>query len=249
MNEAHLRRADLNLLVVFQTLMSERHVGRAAVRLGVTQSGVSHALARLRDLMGDPLFARHPKGIEPTPKATALGPVVADILARASAIFAPGTGFNTATSHIFTIGGADLAVFSVALPLISRLRGTAPMIDIRVRSMDGTRVLEAFDRQEIDVALMPFDVALAPFRNVPARVKCEPVLRERYVGIARSGHAGLGKDVLTAQAFAALPHLLISPRGETAGESDARLARTGPEASYCHGRAALPGRSHDRSEH
>jgi DNA-binding transcriptional LysR family regulator len=227
MTIAHIRRADLNLLVVFQTLMSERHVGRAAVRLGLTQSGVSHALARLRDLVGDPLFVRHPKGIEPTPKAIALGPVVADVLSRASSIFASGSGFDPTTSHAFTIGGADLGVFSVALPLITRLRASAPAIDVRIRSLDGSRVIEAFDRQEIDLALMPFNVAMAPFHNEPARIKREPVLRERNVGIARKGHTALAKGALTAAAFAALPHLLISPRGEVLGEADARLAELG----------------------
>ena len=227
MTTAHIRRADLNLLVMFQTLMSERHVGRAAVRLGVTQSGVSHALARLRDLVGDPLFVRHPKGIEPTPKAIALGPVVADVLSRASSIFAAGNGFDPTTPHAFTIGGADLGVFSVALPLITRLRVSAPAIDVRIRSLDGSRVIEAFDRQEIDLALMPFNVAMAPFHNEPARIKREPVLRERNVGIARKGHPAMAKGALTPAAFATLPHLLISPRGEVSGEADARLAELG----------------------
>ena len=74
MNKIDLRRVDLNLLVVFETLMAERHVGRAAQRLNVSQSAVSHALSRLRELFDDPLFARHPKGIEPTKHCLALGP-------------------------------------------------------------------------------------------------------------------------------------------------------------------------------
>ena len=72
MNQIDLRRADLNLLVVFQALLAERHVGRAAKRLALTQSAASHALGRLRVLFGDPLFVRHPKGIEPTARALAL---------------------------------------------------------------------------------------------------------------------------------------------------------------------------------
>jgi DNA-binding transcriptional LysR family regulator len=83
MNEINLHRADLNLLVVFQVLLSERHVGRAAKRLSLTQSATSHALGRLRNLLGDPLFVRHPKGIEPTSRALDLAPAIADILSRA----------------------------------------------------------------------------------------------------------------------------------------------------------------------
>jgi DNA-binding transcriptional LysR family regulator len=77
MNQTDLRRADLNLLVVFQALLAERHVGRAAIRIALTQSATSHALGRLRDLFKDPLFVRHPKGIEPTAHALALAPAVA----------------------------------------------------------------------------------------------------------------------------------------------------------------------------
>jgi DNA-binding transcriptional LysR family regulator len=220
MTDAHIRRADLNLLVVFQTLMSERHVGRAAVRLGVTQSGVSHALARLRDLVGDPLFVRHPKGIEPTPRATALGPAVADILSRARYIFASDTGFDPKATHVFTIAAADLGVFAIVVPLIKRLRSAAPGIDLRIRSLDGTRVVRAFDRQEIDFALMPFS-------GEPARITREPVLKERYVGIVRRGHPAFSGRRLTPKAWAALPHLLVSPRGEDSGEADEHLARLG----------------------
>jgi DNA-binding transcriptional LysR family regulator len=88
MNEINLRRADLNLLVVFQVLLSERHVGRAAKRLSLTQSAASHALGRLRNLFGDPLFVRHPKGIAPTSRALDLAPAITDILSRTQSLLA-----------------------------------------------------------------------------------------------------------------------------------------------------------------
>ena len=69
MNKIDLRRVDLNLLVVFEMLLAERHVGRAAQRLSMSQSAVSHALARLRDMFDDPLFVRNPRGIEPTKRS------------------------------------------------------------------------------------------------------------------------------------------------------------------------------------
>src|ERR1041384_3569933 len=88
MNQIDRRRADLNLLVVFQALLAERHVGRAAERLSLTQSAASHALGRLRDLFGDPLFVRHPKGVEPTARALALAPEIGDILSRTQSLLA-----------------------------------------------------------------------------------------------------------------------------------------------------------------
>src|SRR3954470_4303541 len=107
MNKIDLRRVDLNLLVVFETLMTERHVGRAAQRLNVSQSAVSHALGRLRELFGDPLFARHPKGIVPTRRGLVLGPRVADVLNRARAVLMSSPTFDPDRAHRFTIGQTD----------------------------------------------------------------------------------------------------------------------------------------------
>ena len=184
MKEIDHRRADLNLLVVFQKLLVERHVGRAAKRLGLTQSAASHALGQLRIMFGDPLFVRHPKGIEPTSRAHALAPIVVDILDRANSMLASPGWFDPSKPHTFTIGGTDLAVFTVLVPLIKRLRATAPKVNLRVRSLDSTRVVAAFDRQEIDCALMPFPEARA-------RITREPAIKESFVGIARRGHLAL----------------------------------------------------------
>lgn len=220
MKQIDHRDADLNLLVVFQKLLVERHVGRAAKRLGLTQSAASHALGRLRIMFGDPLFVRHPKGIEPTPRALALAPVVADILDRANCMLASSSGFDPSRPSTFTIGGTDLGVFTVLVPLIKRLRETAPNVDLRVRSLDGTRAVAAFDRQEIDCALIPFSEA-------PARIAREPAIEESFVGIARRGHPAFRRKRMTAANWAALPHLLVSPRGENSGEADEHLAKLG----------------------
>ncbi len=70
LNKIDLARADLNLLVLFQTIMEERHVGRSAARLNLSASAVSHGLGRLRRLLGDPLFLKTPRGVVPTDRAT-----------------------------------------------------------------------------------------------------------------------------------------------------------------------------------
>jgi DNA-binding transcriptional LysR family regulator len=220
MNEIDLQGADLNLLVVFHRLLAERHVGRAAKRLQLTQSAASHALGRLRVMFGDPLFVRHPKGVEPTPRALALAPIIADILDRANSMLASSIGFDPNKPSTFTIGGTDLGVFTILVPLIKRLRETAPEVDLRVRSLDGTRAVTAFDRQEIDCALIPFAEA-------PARIAREPAIEESFVGIARRGHPAFRRKRITAANWAALPHLLVSPRGENSGEADEHLGKLG----------------------
>jgi DNA-binding transcriptional LysR family regulator len=171
-------------------------------------------------MFGDPLFVRHPKGVEPTPRALDLAPVISDILDRARSMLASAAGFDPSLPHTFTTASADLGVFTILVPLIERLRKTAPSINLRVRSLDGTRIVSAFDRQEVDFALMPFPEA-------PARIFREPMLKERYVGIARRGHPALRKRRMQPKQWAALPHLLVSPRGEDSSESDEHLARPG----------------------
>jgi DNA-binding transcriptional LysR family regulator len=217
MNQIDLRRADLNLLAVFQTLLAERHVGRAAKRLALTQSAASHALGRLRELFRDPLFVRHPKGVEPTARALALAPAIADILNRAEALLASPV-FDPGLECSFTIATIDLTVPTIIVPLIAHLRRVAPTIDLRVMAIVREHVVDAFDRQEIDMAILNFP-------DPPKRIVRLPVLKDRYVGIARRGHPGLKGKSLTAKAYTALPHLLFSPRGDPKGIVDEPLAQ------------------------
>jgi DNA-binding transcriptional LysR family regulator len=217
MHEIDLRRADLNLLVVFQVLLAERHVGRAARRLALTQSATSHALGRLRSLFNDPLFVRHPKGVEPTARALALAPIVAEILDRAQLLIASPV-FDPTVACSFTIATIDLTLPTIIVPLIERLRRVAPATDLRVVPLVRDYVAAAFDRQEIDMAILNFP-------DPPKRLARVPVLKDGYIGIARRSHPGLKKKPLTPKAYAALPHLLFSPRGDPKGIVDEPLAR------------------------
>jgi DNA-binding transcriptional LysR family regulator len=199
-------------------------VGRAAGRLGLTQSGASYALARLRDLTGDPLFMRHPKGVEPTNRALALAGPVADVLERARAALAPPDPFDPARStRSFTLGATDYVTFVVLPPLLVRLRACAPGVDLRVRNIDRDTITPLLDRGEIDVAL---GVAPAP---LPKRFWVNWLFDERLVCIAREGHPAFaaGRPAMTPAEFAALPHLLVTPRGDLSGPIDAALARHG----------------------
>ena len=83
LNEIDLSRTDLNLLLLFEVVLAERHVGRAAGRLSLSPSAVSHGLGRLRRLLNDPLFLRTPRGVEPTTRALELAQPIADALLRA----------------------------------------------------------------------------------------------------------------------------------------------------------------------
>src|SRR5215468_5994345 len=108
LNQISLSRVDLNLLVLFHTVLEEGHVARAAGRLNLTPSAVSHSLGRLRYLLNDPLFLRTPKGVVPTARALELGEPVADILARVRGVVGGAERFEARTStRRFVIGSPD----------------------------------------------------------------------------------------------------------------------------------------------
>src|SRR5262249_37583569 len=203
----------------FQVLLSERNVGRAAKRLSLTQSAASHALRRLRDLFGDPLFVRYPKGVEPTSRALHLAPAIADILGRMQSVLASPI-FDPTEARSFVIATIDQNIPTILVPLTQHLRRVAPAVDLRVLPLDRHLVIASFDRQEIDMAILNL-------RDPPVRIARLPVLKDRFIGIARRGHPGLKVKPLTPKAYAALPHLLVSPRGDSRGLADEPLSQLG----------------------
>jgi DNA-binding transcriptional LysR family regulator len=131
----NLRSVDLNLLVAFDTLISERNVSRAANRLNMTQSALSHALRRLRVTFGDPLLRRGRRGMEPTDRALSLHPAVRNVLGDIHSILSSKISFEPATARrTFKLSMSD-AMSIEALPLIvRRLRKEAPNVDLLVTS-------------------------------------------------------------------------------------------------------------------
>jgi DNA-binding transcriptional LysR family regulator len=99
-NGIDLRRVDLNLLVLFQAVLEERHVGRAADRMSLTPSAVSHGLGRLRRLLNDPLFLKTPKGVVPTARAAQLSVPIGDLLARARSVISASADASTGCGPI-----------------------------------------------------------------------------------------------------------------------------------------------------
>src|SRR5436190_22771828 len=121
MNQINLLRVDLNLLVLFSIVLEQRHVGRAAGRLNLTSSAVSHAIGRLRDLLNDPLFLRTPKGVVPTARALELDAPVGEILARVGKVLAASGPFDPETcQRRFVVGGPDAIMASLAQPVLKR---------------------------------------------------------------------------------------------------------------------------------
>src|SRR5947209_10362540 len=136
LNQIDLSRTDLNLLALFEVVLAERHVGRAAIRLNLTPSAVSHGLGRLRRLLSDPLVLRTPKGVVPTARALDLAAPIADVLARVRSVMATATPFDPSTAtRRFAIGAPDGISAVVLRPLLAELRRTAPRVDIGVHQI------------------------------------------------------------------------------------------------------------------
>jgi DNA-binding transcriptional LysR family regulator len=219
LNKVNLARADLNLLVLFEAVFEELHVGRAAGRLHVSASAVSHGLGRLRRLMQDPLFLRHPKGVVPTDRARQLAGPVAEVLERARHVMAQSEAFDPAKStRRFMIGAPDGASAVLLPPLLARLRKEAPGIALGVRNLVG-RFEEALG--ELDGKVL--DVALLPLSDIPARFVSRVLYDEDFVLVARKGNPISRK--LTLARYAAAPHVMVSVSGDPYGMVDKLLAQ------------------------
>jgi DNA-binding transcriptional LysR family regulator len=218
LNKVDLSRTDLNLLALFEVVLEERHVGRAADRLRLSPSAVSHGLGRLRRLLNDPLFLRTPKGVVPTARATELSEPIGDILARARNVISTAAPFDAARSmRRFTIGSAD--GFSVFLPaLMAELEQTAPNIDIVMRHMQRETAIADLDTRTIDVAVAPFD-------DIPGRLFARTLYEENFVVAAHRGHPFL--DAPTLAHYCQMRHLMIAPRGDPHGPVDDLLSQHG----------------------
>jgi DNA-binding transcriptional LysR family regulator len=217
LQETDLSRIDLNLLVLFEAVMRERHVGRTAARLHLSPSAVSHGLARLRRMLHDPLFLKHPKGVVPTDRANALASPIAEILQRIRGVVATAEGFDPkVSSRRFTIGAPD-AVFAVVLPpLLAALGKAAPQIDLSVRTMLPQEALADLDARRADLEIQPID-------DIPPRFTSARLYEEEFAIAMRAGHP-LAKR-LTLAGYCGASHVLVSATGEPHGAVDVQLRK------------------------
>ncbi|MEM1413619.1 MAG: LysR family transcriptional regulator [Myxococcota bacterium] len=213
-----LSGVDLNLLVALDALLRERHVTRAAERLGITQSGASRALSRLRALLGDPLLVRGPRGLEPTPRAEALRAPLARVLGDIGGLleargFVPGESREPLRLAI-----PDHLALALGPQLLAALRAEAPGVDL---------VLRAFSRRWRDeLQEGSLDLAFGVLGGGEGALRRRHVLDDPWVVVMREGHPVLRKR-WTAELFASLDHGLMAVSGTGPGQVDEALAAQG----------------------
>jgi DNA-binding transcriptional LysR family regulator len=230
LNEIDLSRADLNLLVLFETVLRERHVGRAASRLHLSASAVSHGLGRLRRLLADPVFLRTPRGVVPTARALELAAPISGVLAGARSVLATAAPFDPRTStREFTLGAPDGASSLFLTPLLERVQREAPGVNVRLRQLlppEAGRVDSS--AWEPVFALLDgrvIDLAIAPFGEVPARFATRDLREEDFAIVSRRGHPFARSPGV--REYCAASHLVVSLTGDPRGFVDQALAERG----------------------
>jgi len=214
-----LRRLDLNLLVVFDALMSERHVSCAADRVALSQPAMSNALARLRATLDDPILVRTSRGMEPTPRALELhGPIHAALTEIQHTLSNPARFEPRSAQHHFVIGASDYMEFLVMPRLVKLLQEQAPGVDLSVRSLQLSQPETALDSGEIDLAF-------GYFPNLSKRLHEAHLFTEHLACAVREGHPKV-KSRLTLKQYVELPHLFVSTRRRS-GVVDEALAKLG----------------------
>lgn len=230
LNSAQLLRVDVALLVVFSTVLEERHVARAAERLNLTPSAVSHGLRRLRRQFHDPLFLKISSGVKPTERAIALAGPVADLLSRVEGIMSAAGPFDARTARrSFKIGAPD-ALSAVFLgPLVARLERDAPGIDIRLLDLmphhHGKATSQVWQDTLTELDSHRLDLAVLPVGKLPSRYAERLLFEEDFVVAMRKGHP-LAR-ALNLTAYVKAQHLLVSAIGDALGIVDIRLAEQG----------------------
>lgn len=213
---------DLNLLAAFDALIEERNVTRAAARVGVSQPAMSAALARLRKLLGDPLFLRSPEGLLPTPRARELAAPLSQALTQIEAVLVKKAAFVPGDASLtFNVGMSDYPTFVLLPQLLGALAEQAPGVSLNVRAFsDRDHAVDLLDAGAIDAA-----IGVLP-THADGRISSMPILQDQFVTILANDHPDARRG-MTMKTYLAWPHVLVSPEGDRYGVVDQALAQKG----------------------
>jgi DNA-binding transcriptional LysR family regulator len=220
---------DLNLLRVFDEVMAERNLTRAARNLSITQPAVSSALRRLREAFGDELVTRTGHGVEPTPFALSIWPAVRESLANLRAAVTPSDFDPRTTRESFVLAMAD-ATTAILIPRLLRiLEQEAPRASMRVRPLTTRDPRPLLEEDEVHMAIGYFPAVIADItlgdmqEDRPGSFGHAAVYTGQYVCVMREGHP-LARGPVTLDDYCAARHLLVSFSGRPFGFVDEALA-------------------------
>jgi DNA-binding transcriptional LysR family regulator len=211
---------DLNLLVTLDVLLSEGSVVRAAQRLQLSASAMSRALARLRDVTGDPLLVRAGRGLVPTPRALELRDRVRQVVDDAETVLRPALKLDLESlSRTFTIRSTEGFVETFGPNLLARIAAEAPNVRLWfVPKLDKDSALLRDGVADLETGVTS--------KSMGPEIRTQGLFRDRFVGVVRKGHA-LSKGKVTPERYAAGAHVLVSRRGLEMGPIDQALEQLG----------------------
>ena len=233
MMNVNFRTLDLNLLRVFDEVMAERNLTRAARNLALTQPAVSNALRRLREVLGDDLVRRAGAGVEPTPRALALWPTVRDALRQLQHTLAPSEFDAAVADTTFVLAMADATAAELIPGMVQIAQAEAPAISMRVVPLTTRDPRNLLENEEADMAIGYFPAVIAGLTARGQSGQAVPFETQRlyvgqYVCVMRRGHP-LADRPLTLDDFCAARHLLVSFSGRPYGFIDQTLGAMGRE--------------------
>lgn len=215
-----LKDVDLNLLLVFNKLLAERRVSKVAEGLGMTQSGVSNALKRMRVLLGDELFVRTARGMEPTPYALRLAEPIGYALATIHDSLNETTHFEPQSSkQRFTIGMTDIGELYFLPKLMAVLRKQAPGVTVSTVRNTTVNLQDEMEAGHVDLA-----IGLLP--QLKSGYFQRRLFSQRYVCMFREGHP-LDKDGLSVEEFCGADHVMVVSAGTGHAIVDQTIDRLG----------------------
>lgn len=231
MHPVNLRTLDLNLLKVFDVVMSERSLTRAADILALTQPAVSNALRRLREALGDDLLVRKGRTLEPTPRGQELWPAIRDTLARLQAALAPHAFEPATATTTFVLTMADATAAELMPPLVELIAVQAPDVSLRVVPLTTRDPRRLLDEGHADLAIGNFPAVIT---DLTARAQSGEVVafvhhrlfQGDYVCVMRKGHP-LAQGPFTLERYCAARHMLVSFSGRAYGFIDEALTALG----------------------
>ncbi|MGL5166433.1 MAG: LysR substrate-binding domain-containing protein [Afipia sp.] len=198
----NLRNIDLNLLTVFDAILSERSLTRASVKLHMTQPALSNALARLRTTLDDQLFIRTAQGMTPTPRAKQLAAPIRQALDLIQNGLRKQEAFEFETAkRKFVIAIGDYGEAVIMPRFVDWLATVAPHIQVQIRPELGRHIMEELRDGSIDLATDYFRIEGDEFHNIH-------VMDEHLVSMVRHDHPTIG-DHLSIDDYTSIPHIVL----------------------------------------
>jgi len=220
-NKKHLLdQLGLHHLRALDAILEAGHITRASEKLGISQSALSHQLARLREVMDDPLVVRSRRGVVPTPRAEALAEPLRRALAELEHVMTPAEEWEPSTAQRrFRLSLPEHFIPMILEKILPVLEDEAPGIELDVRSFPGLQIAKALEDGEVDLVGTSMSLATETLRS-------RPLFTSDLACAVRKKHPLVGK-VMDLDTYCQLSHVLISPRGDASGIVDKHLAKLG----------------------